>query len=380
MTLIKNICFSCNDTASDGYVLVDDGKIVQAGRGEAPACVLVIDGDGNILYPGFCDIHTHGALKKDFTSCSVDEMCELSKWYASSGVTSVFPTTTTETEENILLAVKNITEASKKITGVHYDGIHIEGPFLSHARRGAHNEMLLREPDIELVKRILSIADGLKIRITIAPEIHGAFEFIKQCKKLGVLVTLGHSAAGVDTSLEAFGLGADCVTHTFNGLNQLHHREPGLLGAALAEDVYTEVICDGLHIHPEAVKLLDRAKKEDKVVLISDSIILAGCTENDGVFVSAGEKVHVVDGKILTVDSGVLAGSSLKLCDGVYNYSKFCSVPLDKAARAAGENAAKAADVYNMCGSIENGKRADFVLMDRNGKLVNTICDGKIVF
>lgn len=380
MTLIKNVCFGVDDTSLDGYVKTQNGIISEVGHGDSGKAEIVVDGNGALLYPGLCDIHTHGAQKIDFTSCSVDDACSLAKWYASAGVTSVFPTTATDTEENILKAVSTVAQASKLVSDVRFDGVHIEGPFLSHAKKGAHNELLLREPDIELVKKILLAADGLKVRITLAPELNGAFEFIEQCRKLGVLVTLGHSAAGAETALCAMSLGANCVTHTFNAMNLLHHREPGLLGAALSEDVYAELICDGLHVHPEAVKLFSRAKASDKAVLISDSIILAGCSENDGVFKSAGEDVHIKDGKIVTVGSETLAGSSLKLCDGVVNYMEFTGVSLDKAVFAASTNAAKAAGIYDLCGSIEKGKRADFVLMDRSGKLINTICGGKIVF
>lgn len=380
MILIKNVAFGCEENECGGYVCIENEKITEVGYGECEKSAdIVLDGLSGVLYPGLCDIHTHGAKKIDFTQCSTDDAVKLENWYSSCGVTSVFPTTTTETEENILTAVKNIAAASKLVTKVHYDGIHIEGPFLSHEKRGAHNEALLKLPDIGLVKKIIECANGLKIRMTLAPELPGALDFIKECKKLGVMITLGHSAADTDISLKAINLGADCVTHTFNAMNQLHHRNPGLLGAALAEDVFAEIICDGLHVHPTAVKLFSKAKGQDKAVLITDSIILAGCDERDGVLKSAGEDVCVKDGKIVTVDSGVLAGSSLKLCDGVLNYAHFCGVTLDEAVKCASANSAKAVGIYDVCGSIEQGKRADFALFSRDGKLLHTVCGGKIV-
>ncbi len=380
MTLIKNVRFSVNDENSDGYVFFDNGKITDIGRGETDGAALVMDGLGNVLYPGLCDIHTHGARGVDFTLSGVEEICKLAGWYASGGVTSIFATITTHTRQQILEAVKNIVLASQEIQGLNIDGIHLEGPFLSSEKRGAHNQNLLALPDIELVKEVLTLCKGLKLRITLAPEITGALEFIAQCKKLGVAVTLGHSASSAEYALKAVENGADSVTHTFNAMNQLHHREPGLLGVALAEDIYAEIICDGLHVHRTAVKLFCKAKGEHKAVLVSDSVVLAGFGEADGIMESAGQRVCVKDGKILTVEGNTLAGSSLKLCDGVKNYMDFCGVSLDTAVKCASENAAKAARIFDVCGSIETGKRADFMLMDSNGKLVHTICMGKIVF
>ena len=379
MTVIKNVRFSCKDEDCDGYVKAENGVISEVGRGDADGDI-VIDGDGAVLYAGLCDIHTHGAKGVDFTLCSKEQAVSLENWYASCGVTSVFPTTTTESYDTILKACENIAKAAKIVTKTHYDGIHIEGPFLSRERRGAHNEDLLRNPDIEFVKQIKQVADGLEVRITVAPEIPGALEFIRKCKALGVHVTLGHSASELETVLEAIELGADCATHTFNGMNPLHHRTPGLLGAALAEDIYAEIICDGLHVHPEAVKLFSRAKGDKRAVLITDSIILAGCAEKDGVMKSAGMDVQVVNGEIRNVENGALAGSSLKLCDAVANYALFTGKELDTAAQAAGENAARAGGVFGKCGSVETGKRADFVLMDKSGRLLHTICSGVLVF
>ncbi len=380
MTLIKNIRFSADDEKSDGYVFFDKGIITKVGHGECEGAPLVMDGLSNVLYPGLCDVHTHGARGVDFTTSDVDEICKLASWYASCGVTSVFATTTTHTKEQIIQAVKNIAQASKKIDGLNIDGIHLEGPFLSSAKRGAHNENLLCLPDIDFVKQVLKLCGKLKLRITVAPEISGALEFISQCKKLGVFVTLGHSSPSTECALKAVECGADCVTHTFNAMNQLHHREPGLLGVGLAEDIFAEIISDGLHVHPTAVKMLYNAKGISKTLLVSDSIVLAGCNEADGVMESAGQKVYVKDGQILTVEGDVLAGSSLKLCDGVKNFKDFCGIALDEAVLCASETAARAVGNFHLYGSVEIGKRADFVLMDKNGNLVHTICGGKIVF
>ncbi len=380
MKVIKNVRFG-KDRKSDGYVVVNDGIIETVGHGSCPECNDIIDGEGQILYAGLCDIHTHGAQLKDFTAADADKLVALEDWYSSAGSTSVFATTSTAELSKILQAVKNIKEASLKVTKTHYDGIHIEGPFLSFKRRGAHNSELLKNPDIKFMEEVLKEADGLKVRVTVAPELEGALDFIKACVSMGIYVTLGHSCCTYETALEAIKCGADCVTHTFNGMEPIHHREPGLITAALTEDIYAELICDGMHVAPGVVKLFSKLKNPGhRDVLITDSVQLAGCPEGAEVTGAGGMGSHVVNGKIVTKDRGVLSGSSLKLATAVANYSNFTNMHLDNAVAAATVHSATAVGLIGKIGTIENGKRADFIVMNDNGKLLHTIIEGKIVY
>ena len=380
MLLIKNVKFSVNDKEPLGYVLCDDGKIIEKGNNNAPDCENVIDGNGNILYPGLCDTHTHGAVKVDFTEASVEQILTMQDWYASSGTTSFFPTTMTAEKEKILDAVTRIQKASKLCDKVNIAGIHIEGPFLSEPRRGAHNEKLLCNPDIDFMKKVLDRCENLKIKITIAPELCGAEEFVEFCSENGVKVSIGHSVATADVCKKAIEKGADCITHTFNGMDPLHHRKPGVLGTALSEDVYAEIICDGMHIDKDVVKLYSRAKDENYALLITDSVLLAGCPEGDSVIDAGGMLVKVVNGIVTNVEANCIAGSGLRFCEGVKNYMNFTGKSLDVAVKAATENAAKSVDLFEDFGSIEKGKFADFTLFDENGNLVHTIFRGKIVY
>ena len=380
MLLIKNIKLSVADEKANAYVFCDGGKIVEIGYDNAPFCENVIDGEGNILYPGLCDTHTHGAMKVDFTEATVDEILSMQDWYVSSGTTSLFPTTMTAEKEKILDAVTRIQKASELCDKLNIAGIHLEGPFLSEPRRGAHNEKLLCNPDVDFMKRVLDRCGNLKIKITVAPELDGSEKFIEYCTENGVKVSLGHSVATCEVCKKAIELGANCITHTFNGMDPLHHRKPGVLGTALSEDVYAEIICDGMHIDKQVVKLFSKAKDEDKALLVTDSVLLAGCAEGDSVVDAGGMLVKIVNGIVTNVEANCIAGSGLRFCDGVKNYMNFTGKNLDTAVKAASENAIKSVDLFEKLGSIEKGKFADFTLFDENGNLVHTIYREKIVY
>ncbi len=379
-TLIKNVRFKSTDKKADGCVVCEDGRIVEISPKKMPKCSDVIDGEGGILYGGLCDIHTHGAKCIDFTEASVDEIVSLENWYAQCGVTTLFPTTMTAEKKLILQAVKNIKEASLRTQKIEIAGVHIEGPFLCYERRGAHNENLLINPDIEFTKELIEASKGLKLRITVAPELEGAKEFISFCTKNNIEITLGHSVASFENCLEAIECGANCITHTFNGMNPLHHRNPGVLGTALAEDVYAELICDGLHVDKTVVKLFSKAKGSKRAVLVTDSVTLCGCPEGTSIADAGGMEIKVIDGKIINTAANCLAGSSLKLCEGVKNYMNFAGVSLDAAMKCAAENPRRCVGIYGKNNMIKPSGFADFVITDDNANLKKTIFRGKVTF
>ena len=380
MTVIKNVKLSCHDEKADRVVVIENEKITDISK-TVPECAdQVIDGEGNILYRGLCDIHTHGARLVDSSQATAKEIASMQDWYSSCGVSYLFPTTATMSFEGVIQAVKNIKKASEMVTKLEISGVHIEGPFLSAARKGAHNEALLKNPDIGLAKDVLHEAGNLKVRFTVAPELDGAMEFIEFCTQNGIEVTMGHSVASSEVCLHAIEKGANCVTHTFNGMNPLHHREPGVFGTALAEDIYAELICDGIHVDKTVVKLFAKAKGKDKTVLITDSVLLCGCEEGTSVLNSSGMKEQVVDGKIMNVEYNCLAGSSLALCNGVKNFMDFTGCSLDDAIKCASENPQLCVGLDADKRALKVGNEANLVMFTSDAKLVRTLYKGKTVY
>lgn len=251
-----------------------------------------IDAGGGYVIPGLVDIHTHGALGEDHSDGSPEGLRKLSDWYASSGVTSFLATTMTLKERELAAAMDAVREFQRE-NGAKCAGVHLEGPFLSFSKRGAQNAENLSRPDIELFHR-LNARSGNRVRlVTVACEEPGAMAFIREASKV-CKVSLGHSAAGHDTAMEAFGAGAGHVTHLFNAMPPLHHREPGLIGAALDCGATAELICDGYHVHPSAVRAAFRLFG-GRLCLISDSLRCAGMP--DGGYTLGGQPILVKGGR-----------------------------------------------------------------------------------
>lgn len=325
------------------------------GIGELPGRA-DMDAGGGYIIPGLVDIHTHGALGEDHSDGSPEGLRRLSDWYASNGVTSFLATTMT-LEERELAAAMDAVRAFQREHGARCAGVHLEGPFLSFSRRGAQNAENLCRPDIELFHRLNARSGGGVRLVTVACEEPGGMEFIREASKL-CRVSLGHSAAGYDTAMEAFGAGAGHVTHLFNAMPPLHHREPGIIGAALDSGATAELICDGLHVHPAVVRAAFRLFGE-KLCLISDSLRCAGMP--DGGYTLGGQPILVENGKA-TLPDGTLAGSSISLMEGVRRAVRF-GIPLASAVRAA--SAAPAAAAGLDVGVLARGRPADLVLLDR---------------
>lgn len=391
MMLIKNATlFDKNGKEFISDIEIKDGKFSKIEKNipltsfnEQKVC----DVCGKYILPGLCDIHTHGARKCDFTLTQSDEeILNIMPHYSQNGVTMIFPTTVSAPFDQLKTAVKNITSASKKCKSVHIAGIHIEGPYLSHGKRGAHLESYLTLPNINQMLELQSLADGLKMRVTVAPELDGAMDFIDKCVKHGILVSLGHSEAGYDVLKKAIDKGADCFTHLYNAMSPLHHREPGCVGTALSEDVYCELICDGIHVHPQTVSLTRKVKQQNKMVLVTDSIQAAGLTKSDDdvvTFMSAGKQV-TCKGDIARTETGELAGSTLGLFYGFYNYMNFTGACTCEACNAASLNPATAVGMQDRFGQVRVGASADFIVYDsKKGKkqaLEATYCNGELTY
>ncbi len=325
------------------------------------------------VIPGLIDVHTHGRAGVDIMTADEDELTALSKSYASLGVTTVFPTVMTAEAEEIENALKRIKTASKGSV-CNFAGVHIEGPYISEKRPGCHTVSLIRKPDFEEIKALADIVAPLKTHVTIAPEKCEA-DTLRRCVEYGITVGIGHSDALYDECIKALENGACTFTHTFNAMRPLLHREPGCVGAALSSDAFAEFIADGFHLAPSVVNLSYKAKGNERFVLITDSIAAAGMP--DGKYALAKIPVNVTDGKILTED-GTIAGSSLDMNTGVKNLMRFTGKPLEEILPCATENPAKQVGIYDICGSLSIGKRADILILgDGEFEIEEIIIGGK---
>lgn len=354
-----------------GDLAVMDGVIMPDGC--VPEGADVFDGKGRYIIPGMVDVHTHGRANADFTDSTVEEDLKMARSYAKVGTTTVFGTLATAEYPTMLRSIGNAVEAAKKTdgTGANIDGIHIEGRYLSLAKRGAHNPKLLAMPDNSELTELTKAIGTLKKRITTAPELPGGEAFIRQAARDGYSVSIGHSDSTYAQAVEALSWGASSFTHTFNAMKGLHHREPGTVGAALTcENAYCEVICDGMHLNPAIVKLIYLAKDAAHLCLITDSMMATGC--EDGEYAIAGLPVRVVNGLALEED-GTIAGSTLDLLKGVFNFAEFCGITLEQAIPYATENPAVMTGIYDVTGSIAPGKRADILMLGEDKRTLERV-------
>ncbi len=327
-----------------------------------------MDAGGGYLIPGLVDIHTHGAWGEDFSDGRPEGLSRLSDWYASNGVTSFLATTVTLREPELNTAMDAV-RGFRRRDGARCAGVHLEGPFLSFHRRGAQNAQNLCPPDPNMLLRLHDRSGGAVRLVTVACEEPGALDFIRRASKV-CAVSLGHSDADYDTARAAFEAGASHVTHLFNAMPPLLHRAPGLIGAAMDAGATAELICDGLHVHPSAVRAAFRLFG-DKIDLISDSLRCAGMP--DGAYTLGGQPVRMSGGRA-TLPDGTIAGSSISLMEGLRRAVRF-GIPLEDAVYAA--TAAPATAVGLEAGTIAPGRRADLVLLDGDLNIKAVFIDGK---
>lgn len=328
------------------------------------------DAEGCYVIPGLVDIHTHGAVGEDFSDGKADGLQPLSDYYAQHGVTSYLATTMTLKEETLTPAMNVIRDFRRK-GGAKCAGIHLEGPFLSYAKRGAQAAENLHAPDAAMFGRLNEASGGQVKMVTVACEEDGAMDFIREVSKV-CTVSLGHSSADYDTAMEGFRSGASHATHLFNGMEPLHHRKPAIIGAAFDAGASVELICDGLHIHPSVIRMVHKLYG-DKLNLISDSLRCAGMP--DGQYELGGQPIEVKNHKATLLGTDTLAGSSISMLDALRNVVEF-GLPLEDAVYAASTAPAEAARLTDI-GSIEVGKAADFVVLDKDLNLVAVYVDGE---
>ena len=359
-------------------VVIENEKIIEITsaplRGERGS--LLIDAAGLILCPGLIDIHFHGAMGKDTMDANLQSLQLLSSYCAEHGVTTFYPTTWAAVPEDIMLAINNVKENQCNVTGARVLGVHIEGPFIDLKYRGAQLQSMIRNPQAEEFQKWFD--SGVVKLITCAPEIPGGMEFIEEAVRKGIRISVGHSGATYDQVIEAADHGATQATHLFNGMQGLHHREPGTVGGVLADErIYPQVISDGVHLHPGIVKVVINAKSVDKVILITDSIRGAGLPDGD--YENKGQKFSVRAGIARTPEGG-LSGSTLTMDAALRNAMKFTGKPLEEVLSMATSVPAQAMGISANKGNVVVGGDADLVLLNQELYVEKTLVGGNIVY
>jgi N-acetylglucosamine-6-phosphate deacetylase len=366
----------------DALVSVENGAVVKVASrsgSEAATNKAITDFGDCVIVPGFFDIHIHGGVNCDVMRGTSDEMKKFETFLARHGVTSYFPTTVTASQDATLSALERLADrievAEKNSAGGATPlGIHLEGPFLSHAKRGVHPTVDLVEPSVAAFDKLWQAARGHVRMITIAPELNGAEEVIAEASKRGVCVSIGHSDATLEQARCGVKAGARHATHTFNAMRPLDHRAPGILGEVLTNNrLSADVIADGIHVDPTVVDLLFRAKGIENLVLITDAISATGMP--DGRYQLGTLEVELKDGRCTR--DGNLAGSALTMDRAVRNVMKFARLDLQQAVRAASMNPAKVVGIEK--GTIESGADADFVVLTQTGGVRATVVRGVVV-
>jgi N-acetylglucosamine-6-phosphate deacetylase len=371
-------------------IAIEDGRIAAISVRSAasvPAGAQVVDLPGATLAPAFLDVHIHGAAGHDVMEATPEALEAMGRFLASRGTVSYLATTVTAPLDATLRALEKLAKviprtaedgwrsgSARPLAGLARPlGIHLEGPFLSHTKRGVHPPEYLLEPHIGAFDRMFEAAEGQVRLMTLAPELKGAAELAAHAVQRGVRVSVGHSNATAAETRAAVAAGATSATHTFNAMRTLDHREPGILGEVLTDDaIFAELICDGIHSAPEMTRLWWRAKGPERGILVTDAMSAAGMP--DGEYRLGGFAVQVAEGR--ATRDGVLAGSVLTLDRALANCVKFTGVAVDKALRAVTANPAAMVGLEDAAGRVAAGRPANLVVLSAEAKLIATFVNG----
>lgn len=373
----KNTLILTEDGIKKTNLIIKDGIIYSIGEN-------IVDGlieldDNKIVIPGLIDQHIHGASSYDVIDCSKKDIYKIACAIAEEGITSFLPTTTTQKIEVIEQALSTINDYMKD----HYNegaevlGIHLEGPFISKKYIGAQLSNYILKPSVDTFKHFEKFSNNIKL-VTLAIEEEGAVDLIKYLKNKNIAISIGHSASKYTDIEKMIKLGVTCFTHTYNGMRSIHHREIGTVGAALMfDELYCELICDGIHVSKPAVKLLCKNKPIDKLILVTDALR----TKNmpNGIYEEL-EQTIILNNNEVRLKDGTLAGSNLKLNEAIKNIISYTNIDFITAIKYATENPAKHLGLFDQIGSIKENKQANFAVIDKELNVYQTIRNGKIIY
>lgn len=371
---------------AEGYLLIQDGRIAKFGPLEE---LRDVDKDIPVIrlersykvIPGMIDLHIHGVAGADTMDATQEALEIMARNLPKEGTTSFLATTMTQEAEHIEKALANVAEyveAGNQEAKAEIIGVHLEGPFLSPKRAGAQPLHTIIEPDVALFKKWQQIAKGQIRLVTLAPERAGGLDLTKHLKETGVIASIGHSDATYDEVVAGIEQGITHTTHLFNGMRGLHHRDPGVAGAALLHpEITAEIIADGIHVRGEMIDLTFRLKGKEGIVLVTDAM-RAKCL-GEGNYTLGGQAVTVKEGRA-TLEDGTLAGSILKMKDAAQNVMSFTGCSLEEIIFMTAVNPAKELGIFDRKGSIAVSKDADLVILNEQNEVMMTYCRGKLAF
>jgi N-acetylglucosamine-6-phosphate deacetylase len=369
-----------------GAILLKDGRIARVGPGDQSTSsdVQIYDLHDATLFPGFIDVHIHGAVGVDTLAATSTDLASVSKFLATQGVTAWVPTLVPAPQASYLSAVQSIDEIMRAQSGrvergASVLGIHYEGPFVNSQQCGAlHTEYFKSYSSRDDIERLPVPQNEVAVKMTtLAPEVEGGIELIRELRRRGWVISIGHTRATIDVLDQALQAGARHMTHFMNAMAPLHHRAPGPVGwGLLHEDVTCDVIADGVHLDPQVLRLLVQVKSPARLCLISDAIAAAGM--GDGNYEIWGETIAVTNGRTRN-RHGSIAGSVISMLDAV-KMMRSLGVSEVEVAKMAASNPARLLGIAGECGSIEEGKQADVVALDSEGKVALTLINGEIAF
>ena len=390
-SVIAEKVYTPSHEIADAVVLIEDGRITRVGprsKVKVPRGAEVVDHGKLTLVPGFIDVHIHGAFGNDFMDGTSQSLISGARFLARKGTTSFLASTVTAGVDNTFKAIRALAEAARiqhlaaengddQPPGAELLGIHFEGPFLCAKRLGAQPAEHVQPPSVDLLRKFLDVADGHGVAITLAPEVEGAMPILKYARRRGLKVAIGHSDATVEEAERALAAGATHATHTFNAMRPFSHRDPGIIGAVLADDrVLAELICDGVHVHPGAVRVLAKSKGLDHILLISDGG--PGTGMPDGNYRIHNFDVTIADGVCRNLE-GHLAGSTTTLDAELRNLAKFTGRSYAEVLPCATLNPARLLGLEKRKGVIAPGADADLVALDAKYRVVQTYVRGRPV-
>ena len=345
----------------NGYIQINNGKISKVCKGTYTGSDNVVDGHGKIAMPGFVDLHIHGSCGIDFMDATSDEIVTIANKLYSEGTTTFLATTLTSDHESLKRVCNEVKKAMEVAPSV--GGIHFEGPYINAKYKGAQNEAFIRKPNIEELEELVELSANNVRYITLAPEVEGSFEFTKKAKELGVSVSAGHSDASFKDIEKAIKCGLTNTTHTHNAMSGHHHRNPGIVTAAFYfDELFTECICDGIHVCDNTVKTLYKIVGPERFVIVTDALLVKHSTKET--FKIFGLDGIVKDGAAY-LTSGPLAGSILTMDQGLRNMKAWTNASLVDLAKISSTNAARSINLLDR-GVLAKGKLADIVLLDEN--------------
>jgi len=367
----------------DRIIIIEKGKIIAMTDKKEDLTILknvkIIEAQNKFIVPGYIDIHVHGGGGSDVMDGEYEAIKQVATTHSRFGTTAFLPTTMTMTKDKIIKSLKSIHEARLKGTGTaEILGIHLEGPYINPEKKGAQKEEDIKKVSVEEFLEFNQASGNLIRLVTIAPEMPGAVDFIRWLHQQGIIVSVGHSNATYKQVQEGIQAGLSHVTHTFNAMRGLHHREPGVVGAALSSPkLIVEMIADGIHLHPIVLKILTQIKESEKLVLITDAMRATGFKE--GTYDLGGQEVIVTQGQA-KLKNGTLAGSVLTMDKAVKNLVTKVGISLLNAVQMASYNPAKCLGIDDKKGSLELYKDADIVILNKNLETELTMVAGKVVY